>query len=168
MKALDLTGQRFGRLTVDCYSGKTGTQGRVWNCTCECGTKTQVRAGELRSRHVQSCGCLQREAAARSCSARSTHGMRGTRIYTIWRAMIQRCECPSQIGFHRYGGRGISVCPEWRGSFQAFVEWAMANGYDAALSIDRINSNGFYEPGNCRWATAKQQANNRSPRRSAV
>lgn len=164
MRPLDLSGQRFGRLTAIAFTGKTGPQGRVWACRCECGRAAEVPVRDLRSGHSRSCGCGQRQAAARACEARATHGKRGTRLYTIWRAMIQRCECKSNIGYARYGGRGISVCAEWRGSFAAFSAWAHAAGYSEDLSIDRVNPNGSYEPSNCRWATAKEQANNRNPR----
>jgi hypothetical protein len=93
---------------------------------------------------------------------RAKHGLRATRLYNIWRSMVQRCEYPRSISFPRYGGKGIRVCAEWRGDFAVFAEWAKAAGYSDDLSIDRINNARGYEPANCRWATAKQQANNRS------
>ena len=93
------------------------------------------------------------------------HGMRHTRIYNIWRTMRQRCSNPNCINYHNYGGKGIVVCDEWDKSFEVFYEWAMANGYEDGLTIDRINSNGNYEPSNCRWASYKQQANNKTSNR---
>lgn len=91
----------------------------------------------------------------------STHGMTGTRIHDEWRAMKRRCYTKSHIEFPRYGGRGITVCDEWLHDFQAFYDWAMANGYRDDLTLDRKNANGNYEPLNCRWATQKEQQNNR-------
>lgn len=90
------------------------------------------------------------------------HGMRNTRLYDIWRSMKQRCYNPKTNRYKKYGGRGITVCDEWKDNFQSFYDWAMSNGYSDDLSIDRIDPNGNYESNNCRWATAKQQANNRT------
>ena len=93
------------------------------------------------------------------------HGMRHTRLYNIWRSMNQRCYNPNCRNYNRYGGRGIRVCDEWKNDFSVFAEWAFANGYADNLSIDRKEVNGNYEPSNCRWATAKKQANNRRSNR---
>ena len=89
-----------------------------------------------------------------------SHGMYGTRIYGIWAHIKSRCYNPSVERYKYYGGRGISMCEEWRNSFEAFYEWAMANGYKEGLSIDRIDNNGNYEPSNCRWVTTVDQMNN--------
>lgn len=91
----------------------------------------------------------------------NTHGKSNTRIHTIWKNMNYRCKNPHHTTFHNYGGRGISVCPEWQRSFQAFYDWAIANGYSADLTLDRKDTNGNYTPDNCRWATKKTQAENR-------
>lgn len=90
------------------------------------------------------------------------HGMCRTRLYRIWNGMKQRCANPKTIGYRYYGGKGVTVCQEWQNSFQAFYDWAMANGYDDHLSIDRMDSNGNYCPENCVWSTSKEQQNNTS------
>lgn len=90
------------------------------------------------------------------------HGLWGTRLYTIWGNMIQRCTNPNNNNYPRYGGRGINICNEWRNSFQAFHDWAIDNGYKEDLQIDRIDNDGNYEPGNCRWTTATYNLNNTS------
>lgn len=91
----------------------------------------------------------------------NTHGKSNTRLYVIWKNMKYRCENPHHTTFHNYGGRGIAVCDEWKNDFQSFFEWAVSHGYADNLTLDRIDTNGNYCPGNCRWATKKTQAENR-------
>lgn len=149
MRLIDLTGQRFGRLVV---VERAETK---WLCKCDCGNTKAVLGGHLRSGDIKSCGCLQNEQ-------RTKHGMRNTRVYKIWCAMKERCYYKTHKDFKNYGGRGIIVCDEWKENFQAFYDWAMSNGYEENLTIDRIEVNGNYEPSNCRWASCKDQNNNRS------
>lgn len=163
-KLIDLTGKRFGRLTV---IGKaddiTDINGRVfhtWKCKCDCGNIVDsVRTYYLTNGQKKSCGCFQNES---NSEVHTKHCKRKTRLYGIWQSMKTRCNNKNHKYFKNYGGKGINVCKEWTDDFQAFYDWAMSNGYADGLSIDRIDSKGNYEPSNCRWATPMEQTRNRS------
>ena len=158
-KLIDLTGRRFGRLTV-IQRSENGKDGRAkWLCVCDCGCSTIVRGDRLRSGKTTSCGCLAIETRR---NIHFTHGHSGTRVYNIWQGMKKRCYNPKNAHYNRYGGRGIAVCEEWLHNFQVFYNWAMANGYRDDLSIDRIDNDKDYSADNCRWVTCKENNNNTS------
>lgn len=155
-KLIDLTGQKFGRLTViDRYDQKR------WTCKCECGNITHSDGYQLRQGNVKSCGCYQHELCG---DQHRTHGFSKTRLYRIYYKMKERCYRPKNDNYKYYGGLGVIICDEWLNDFKRFAEWALSNGYSDNLTIDRIDPSGNYEPSNCRWITIQEQQRNRRKR----
>lgn len=155
----DLTGTRFGRLVVMGRMPSTPHGHSVWRCSCDCGVTKDILGTSLRKGATKSCGCLNAEIAQKRFL---THGKTDTRTYRIWRSMLSRCENEKAVSFKNYGGRGIRVCDAWH-DFEGFL--ADMGECPGGRSIDRIDHNGNYEPGNCQWATHKQQQNNRRDNR---
>lgn len=149
-----LVGHVFGLLSVLAFD-KAFTR-TTFICRCECGTVKSVRADHLRSGRVVSCGCHR---IAMSVKRLTTHGRSRTRVHRIWRCMLNRCHNENYPERHLYGGRGIEVCERWRTSFQNFLDDMGEPG--PGMSIDRIDTNGHYQPSNCKWSTPKEQAANR-------
>ena len=156
-KFCNLQGQKFGKLTVVEYVGNS-----YWLTKCECGQDKVVHSYLLKTGKTKSCGCLHKEI---SCKNSRKHGQTKSSLYMRWIDMLRRCYQPHNKGYHNYGGRGITVCDEWLNDFQAFYDWAYANGYNpnakrGECTLDRIDVNGNYEPSNCRWVDMKAQSNN--------
>jgi hypothetical protein len=170
---IDLTGKRFGRLLVVERAGTSKRRRALWLAACDCGVRIAVITATLQNGRTKSCGCLHREVMREVGKwANTKHGEAAngklSPEYSTWRSMIQRCEDPRHNRYDRYGGRGIRVCDRWRNSFEAFLA-DMGRKPSSNLSIDRINNDGNYEPGNCRWATASEQQKNKSkPNRRAA
>ena len=156
-KIEDLKNKTFGRLKVLGFSHQLKNGSACWICKCGCGKEVICSATHLKSGHSTSCGCWRKDI---NKALHTVHGLRYTKLHAVWATMKSRCQSKNSKDFKDYGGRGIRVCESWK-SFVPFHVWAMANGYRDDLTIDRMNVNGNYEPSNCRWATWKQQANNR-------
>lgn len=176
MRPSELTGQRFGRLTVVKRAENSKNGGTRWLCQCDCGNMVCVHACSLKQGDTKSCGCLKSDCGSemiqhlikKNLSFKhgdsKAHNM--SRLYYVWLAMKDRCRNPNNKNYKNYGGRGITVCDEWCGDYVAFRDWAMANGYEpdapyGQCTIDRIDVNGNYEPSNCRWVSMAVQSKNK-------
>lgn len=156
---IDLTGCKFGKLTVIARDGKASDGKATWLCSCDCGKTAVVRGGDLKSGRIKSCGCLVKEIM-HTQKYGLKHGDTHKDLYNVWVNMRQRINNPKNKAYKNYGGRGISICEEWN-DYINFRNWALENGYRNGLSIDRIDVNGNYCPENCRWADFETQQNNK-------
>lgn len=163
---LNLTGMKFGRLTVmsraEDIIQASGRRRTAWLCKCDCGNSVVVSSDNLKSGATTSCGCYKRECTSKR---KSTHHETNTHLYGVWCTMKSRCYNKNVKSYNRYGGRGIEVCDLWLNSYENFRDWAITNGYSNGLSIDRIDNDKGYSPDNCRWVSEVEQANNRSSNR---
>lgn len=168
----DIDGLRFGKLVVICKSVKKALSGSMYECVCDCGKIVVVARSSLTSGHTRSCGCsrrqfLQDRKPGYKHGGESIPGTnRRERLYMVWCGMKERCYSPKHNRYKDYGGRGITICEEWRNDYAAFRDWAMANGYDpnaprGVCTIDRIDVDGNYCPENCRWVDNKTQCKNK-------
>lgn len=157
-KTIDIgVGDRYSKLTV--ISGPYLIKRRRYvDVKCDCGQVKTVKIYHLKDGNTKSCGCYIRGLTS---DRNYLHGISGHPIHKVWSGMIQRCFNPKNRAFKNYGGRGVTVCEEWKNDFKAFYDWAIKNGWAKGLEIDRENNNGIYEPGNCRWVTRKVNSNNR-------
>jgi hypothetical protein len=157
-RGVNISGHRFGRLVAQFPLPNRTPEGKViWVCLCDCGNTTHFTAAALRYGDMSSCGCYRTDKMV-------THGLSHVAEHVVWEGMIQRCCNPKAKHFKYYGGRGISICARWRNDFGAFYA-DMGPRPDPSFTIDRINNDGHYEPGNCRWATKSEQASNCRPRK---
>jgi hypothetical protein len=156
MKYVDLTNQKFNRLTV-LERDQNRCNRVMWKCRCDCGNIISVSTNSLKSGNSKSCGCYKLESFTKITTK---HHLSNTRIYNIWKDMRKRCNNPNSSNYKNYGGRGITICDEWENNFMSFYNWSMNNGYSDSFSIDRINNDGNYEPSNCRWVDRKTQNSN--------
>lgn len=154
---IDLTGKKYGSLTVEKIAVDEPGKKKKWLCKCDCGNEVIVSSSNLVSGHTSSCKICGKK---RSSEKIKKHGMTSTKLYGIWNAAKNRCTNTKAKSYKDYGARGIQICEEWKESSN-FFEWALANGYKDGLEIDRIDVNGNYEPSNCRWVTKEQNANNK-------
>lgn len=172
-KFIDLTGQKFGRLTVvEHVNSEQNTKNRSakWLCLCECGNYKIVCSKSLKNGDTKSCGCYKKELnRQRMISRNMTHGHSNERLHFVWRGIKKRCYNPNHVEYKNYGGRGIKLCKEWH-DYSVFREWAYSNGYDenaerGKCTIERIDNDKDYCPENCKFASMKEQANNKSSNR---
>ena len=152
----DLVGYKLGRLEVVSYLGKGKHDKHYWGCSCACGGNVVLPTYRITgSVPTLSCGCLRKENLVSHRHDGVKHGLHKHKLYSVYYAMLYRCNNPKAPRWQYYGGKGVSVCKEWQ-TFEAFYQWATTNGYEEGLTIDRVDNNKDYEPSNCRWITRSE------------
>ena len=155
----NLTGKVFGRLAVVREATDKEYLTIHWVCQCKCGNITIARGASLKNGCVKSCGCLRSELVA---DGNTTHGMTNHPLYVVWKGMRQRCSNPNHVSYGYYGGKGVRVCEEWDSDFMLFYDWCMKEGYVSGLTVDRVDGECDYTPGNCKMSTRMEQSHNSS------
>lgn len=163
-KVKDLKGKRFGILYVIAFKGCDKYGHATWECICDCGSKKIISSSSLK-RGCKSCGCIRRD---KLIERTTTHGNSKSRLYKTWKNMKTRCLNSNNYKYKSYGARGICICDEWANSFESFLTWALSNGYNDKLTIERIDVNGNYEPRNCKWIEPEKQALNRTNTKKVI
>ena len=162
MRIKDMTGQKIGKVSVLSFSHVSNHEA-MWNCRCDCGKEWIVSGHNLRAGYTVSCGCYRNKNTGKRFTK---HGQSYTRLYKTWRGMKKRCFNPKNSAYYLYGGKGITVCPEWL-DFEVFAKWAVENGYLHNLTIDRIDSSGDYCPSNCQWLTRAENTRKATTKRGS-
>lgn len=164
-KFKDLTGLRFGRLTVVRMDKERKNTHIVWECKCDCGNTCHVLGYAMHYGNTKSCGCLEQENRLTFSQFNTKHNYSNDpvlcHVYHVWKSIKGRCRRKTDKRYHRYGGRGISICSEWEDPVN-FVNWAIANGYRRGLTLDRIDNDGNYCPENCRFISIRENNRNSS------
>lgn len=161
-RIINMVGKEFNGCVVLGSKGMDKDKKARWGCRCYCGKNFVTTGKSIRAGKTKSCGCFKTKVIVKAGKENKIHGETKTRLYNIWHGMKKRCSTPSDTSYKNYGAKGIRVCKEWLDSYENFRGWALSNGYEEHLTLDRIESDKNYSPDNCRWANWITQGRNRS------